>query len=300
MEFQRFVSYVYDYQKNQKGENCGFVKAEVRQRRVRFLIHMYLPGKQNVAYQIYGCRRREGELEGILLGRGTVRFGNVDVRLLLPEDDMTAFYRQEGEEKREKIGFDELCGVLIRSSEGELYATVWDEEELDVTSFREWTPKGHKEEGQYEKVRKKEAQHTEKTSEDLIKEEKTTGQLKAQEIDENVYWVRIQEECEAMAPFQEKESALFFRMQPRQLELLPRHFWQLGRNSFLMHGYYNYRYFIVGLDGEKIIIGVPGTYSFMEEACAALFGFLSFVPAKGAHKEQGRFGYWCRRMPLEG
>ena len=29
-EYRRFVAYVYEYQKEKKGSNCGFVKIEVR------------------------------------------------------------------------------------------------------------------------------------------------------------------------------------------------------------------------------------------------------------------------------
>lgn len=326
MEFQRFVSYVYEYHGREKGENCGFVKAEVRREQVRLLVHMYLPRKQGVEYQVYGCLRRGGHVDGILLGKGSIKNGNVDIRLQIPEEDMTVLYRGEDGYAGAGIPFGELSGIIVQASDKQVYGTVWDEEELDVMAFSEWKPheaepeqvqakeqieevsqenqesKLVQEEGELGEDREgevaKDVRDWEAREEDVRMEE-TDSQMNIQEVKhESPIRQKLREQCVAMAPFEAQPDGEFFRIEPRHLGILPKNCWQLGRNSFLLHGYYNYRYLIVGEEENCVLIGVPGTYSFMEEACAAMFGFVLFYPAQGGHKEHGRFGYWCRRIPL--
>ena len=43
-EYRRFVAYVYEYQKENKGSNCGFVKIEVRGEICRIELHLQCPG----------------------------------------------------------------------------------------------------------------------------------------------------------------------------------------------------------------------------------------------------------------
>ena len=80
-------------------------------------------------------------------------------------------------------------------------------------------------------------------------------------------------------------------------ELLPRENWVYGNNSFLLHGYYNYRYLILarlGKPGERgrYILGVPGHYGNNEKYMAAMFGFDRFVRSTRQPPRDSRFGYW--------
>lgn len=80
----------------------------------------------------------------------------------------------------------------------------------------------------------------------------------------------------------------------------------LEHNSFLLHGYFNYRHLLIRKEGERFLVGVPGNYYYREEMVAAMFGFPNFVPAKGdggmeterqdsgeeVEKMVGEFGYY--------
>lgn len=75
----------------------------------------------------------------------------------------------------------------------------------------------------------------------------------------------------------------------------------LEHNSFLLHGYFNYRHLLIKKDGDKFLVGVPGNYYYREEMVAAMFGFPNFVPAKPEErnfeneeyeKTVGEFGYY--------
>lgn len=87
-------------------------------------------------------------------------------------------------------------------------------------------------------------------------------------------------------------------IKPQDIGLLPRETWVYGNNSFLLHGYYNYRYLIlakVNIQGEsasRYLLGVPGHYYSNEKYMASMFGFPHFVLAKRQPSQDGRFGYW--------
>ena len=68
----------------------------------------------------------------------------------------------------------------------------------------------------------------------------------------------------------------------------------LEHNSFLLHGYFNYKHLLIKKEGDTIRVGVPGNYYVREEMVASMFGFPDFVPAKKerSDKLQGQFGYY--------
>ena len=92
-------------------------------------------------------------------------------------------------------------------------------------------------------------------------------------------------------------------IKPQDIGLLPREIWVYGNNSFLLHGYYNYRHLILARlsdSGGKIryLLGVPGHYFSNEKYMASMFGFPHFVLAKKQPDADGRFGYWYTDIRL--
>lgn len=79
--------------------------------------------------------------------------------------------------------------------------------------------------------------------------------------------------------------------------------WKLGVNTFVSHGYYHYRYLMLGRvkfdSGECVVIGVPGVFTNKEKYLANMFGFDTFVPAKKSNVLTGNFGYWVSEVRRE-
>lgn len=94
-------------------------------------------------------------------------------------------------------------------------------------------------------------------------------------------------------------------IKPQDIGLLPRETWTYGNNSFLLHGYYNYRYLILAKvenansGGTRYLLGVPGNYYSNEKYMASMFGFPHFVLAKKQPTPNGRFGYWYVDVKLD-
>lgn len=89
----------------------------------------------------------------------------------------------------------------------------------------------------------------------------------------------------------ERESECI-RIELKDLKELPGKYWYMGNNSFLLHGFFNYRYLVLGkmVDGA-FFIGVPGIYQRQEHVMAAIFGFPEFLSCDTG-KNQNYFGYW--------
>ena len=97
-------------------------------------------------------------------------------------------------------------------------------------------------------------------------------------------------------PFQDGELAECVRIEPRDIGRLPMEYWKLGNNSFLLHGYCNYKYLLFAKRMNRIrceyLIMVPGIYQQKERMMARMFGFEQFKCARRREQRPGEFGYW--------
>ena len=92
------------------------------------------------------------------------------------------------------------------------------------------------------------------------------------------------------------------KIQRSEMSQLPRKFWPLANNSFLLHGYHNYGHLLLIEEDSRLWLGVPGTYAPQEARAADLFGFPRFtrsyagLPELTAEEraDDGDFGHWCR------
>lgn len=88
----------------------------------------------------------------------------------------------------------------------------------------------------------------------------------------------------------------------REISLLPRKYWFLANNSFLLHGYHNYSHLLLVKEEGHLWLGVPGIYDPREARAADLFGFPQFtreyVPllnlSEDERNDSADFGHWCR------
>lgn len=87
-----------------------------------------------------------------------------------------------------------------------------------------------------------------------------------------------------------------------ELCLLPKKYWFLANNSFLLHGYHNYNHLLLVEEDGHYWLGVPGIYDSHEARAANLFGFPQFTRSytEALHLEEEErnddadFGHWCR------
>ena len=118
-------------------------------------------------------------------------------------------------------------------------------------------------------------------------------------------WEAFRKRYPKIQAFDSPGTIEILTIRPQDIGLLPRENWTYGNNSFLLHGYYNYRYLVFARVGDearkrvRYILGVPGHYYSSEKYMASMFGFPHFVLAKKQPVQNGRFGYWYADVSME-
>jgi len=113
-------------------------------------------------------------------------------------------------------------------------------------------------------------------------------------------WQHLNERFEQVHPFQ--DSRLYLNFKPEDFYILCEDDFLLRNNSFLLHGYHNYKHLILGImpdstGKEEYYIGVPGLFYEKEKDMAILFGFEGFE-SRTSRPTEGTFGYYMKRVRL--
>ena len=110
-------------------------------------------------------------------------------------------------------------------------------------------------------------------------------------------WAVLRDRYPKILAFDYEDGCEILTIKPQDIGLLPRENWIYGSNSFLLHGYYYYRYLILARlnqpgGRDRYLLGVPGHYVSNEKYMASMFGFSDFVLSKKQPPKDSRFGYW--------
>ncbi len=124
----------------------------------------------------------------------------------------------------------------------------------------------------------------------------------------NDKWQQLMQIYPVVHPYEDERE--YVSIEPKDFVIMTGDYQHLANNSFLLHGYYNYRHIILGkeqnvTEGTKdekknehnFYIGVPGVYYEREKMVALMFGFEAFE-CVGGKAEPGRNGYYLRKVQI--
>lgn len=320
-DYQRFVTYINLYEKNSKIKSVGFAKIESRAKACDMEIHMRGTGYTGIACPVYLFVRENDRMLGISIGKIPLTGGSGDSRFSLDGENIGG----------SGYGLGRICGFLILVTENIMFASQWDEKEIrreqltlleEVSRSEKLEPEDeiqHIEEVELEREQPK-AEEPEPEPEELEAERElqaedgigltneqlifgesiqaTEAAVQPTEQPWAMKWQFMLENYPVMTPFEREDEVLCIRMELKDLRLLPKRYWYLGNNSFLLHGFFNYRYIILGAMQEKRqkrwFLGVPGVFQSQEKVMAAIFGFPEYKSEKISEQKTGQFGYWYR------
>ncbi len=114
-------------------------------------------------------------------------------------------------------------------------------------------------------------------------------------------WEEFKKRFQVVYPFGDERD--YVTLDLKDLHLLKEGESKLSHNSFLLHGYYNYRHLIVGKD-RKVgnqnemchYLGVPGVFYEKEKMAAVMFGFEAFECSGPV--TIGKYGYYLRQIEI--
>lgn len=286
---KRFITYIYAYENTKKAGNTGFARIELRGEECRLEIHLRGVYAAQTHCKIYLFRKQGSGIEGSLIGEMDVRNGAGDFNVIMKTAHIPTSL----------LSFFEMEGIFLRSEDGRIFMSRWTEGEpltVDMEHFIEW-----KAEQTEENIYAEEKQQENKIQTAQFDRE-SDNELRATELPARNFfpqyqwkdiWEQFLKSHPASMPFSEKNITCI-KIELKDIRELPRKYWYLGNNSFLLHGFFNYRYLVLGKieedNEDKWFLGVPGIYQNQERVMAIIFGFPEFMP----EQVENRFGCWYR------
>ncbi|MGI6069575.1 MAG: hypothetical protein ACOYBE_04020 [Blautia sp.] len=100
-------------------------------------------------------------------------------------------------------------------------------------------------------------------------------------------------------PFEDGEIIECRKIEPQEFRFFQRRDWPLKNNRFLLHGFYQFGYLLIGKlrSTNQYILGVPGVYDQQERFMANMFGFPHFKTSRLPEFSRvagGKGGFWYR------
>ena len=103
-----------------------------------------------------------------------------------------------------------------------------------------------------------------------------------------------------MTPVPDDDPFVWVKLELKDLRLLPKSYWNLGNNSFLLHGFFNYHHLLLGRkedsQSSQWALGIPGVFQNPERVIATVFGFPEFLSTSDDSLKPEQFGYWLRYL----
>lgn len=276
---QRFVTYIYAYDNGRKSGNTGYAKIETRGMTGRMEIHLLGTEVVKGEGEVFFLKSNGNQLEYYKAGAFEIEEGAGNFQLGFSATDMLG----------SGLEFEQMAGIGIRDSHGRGYLSFW--KDIMQTEFAEELfvqgSKKSEEENPNLLSEDKKMEEPVQTDEKVISmEEQEQELLHTMEIPvRNIFpktnlleiWQAMQKN-KLSVQINEEVSAI--QIELKDLRELPKQYWYLGNNSFLLHGFFNYRYLLLGkLPDERWFLGVPGVYQKQERVMAAIFGFPGFLAA---------------------
>lgn len=301
--YHKRVVYLSLHQENRQSSGWGFVRLTEKDGEYCFKLQAKIPEDCQGKYPVYLLIGKEKVLVSELMVQAGAMQG--EFRLKVLEDVIYI--------RGNSYALSRLWGIEILLSENTWIRGIYQEEpyskaEKGVSAAE--LPEGQEAERQrQEQVRQEPAgqrqepvgQNPEPEKAGDPEQELLQKSREAKPLSQGGKWKKLKEEYPQVHPF--GDDRCFISLEPGDLVILPASFQKLLNNSFLLHGFYNYRHLILGPDRElseegeeNFYIGVPGTYFEREKMVAVMFGFEGFE-GKGP-VEIGSFGYYMRRVNL--
>ena len=316
---KRFITYLYDYTGAVKGKNAGFVKVDMRGNQCRLEIHVRGLGQVTEQGIIYFIIEDSG-LNGVKVGEMEILRGQGDYGTIIKCNPIGDSPYQ----------FGQIAGVCVTYGDHQMAASKWKEDpnlQFALQDIHIWEPPQLEPEEELQKQEKlqpkaeasaaqiRQETHSEPVAQQLgqsassetqqpttsATQQPTTSaaQQTAQETDWAKTWKQLQAQNEKLE-FRKERNGDWIKMDIKAIRSLPKRNWYLGNNSFLVHGFFNYHYLILGreMDGDKErwYLGVPGFYQQQERVMATIFGFPEFFNSQNGAEP---FGYWIHTVEIE-
>lgn len=329
--FFRYIAYIDYYEKGLRLSNAGYLRWKMTGSRHQLEIEIKEAkagtgyyriteaetGKELAVLQLidgqgslkesYSSREKEGSLVLLLEGEELDLYKVKALRIELERDRILRIPLElplpERKEGRSDSG-GSLISQLIREEKAERIEEK--RPEKPKRKQKEKTEENREGKNEGRKEMKEEGMTGDRLPIISIQKEERKEREAVREAEEKIYppleedkWQQLCKSYPQVHPFPGGKT--FLSIKPEDFVLLQESYQKLVHNSFLLHGYYNYRHMILGKleEGEEqpYYIGVPGVFYEKEKQAAGLFGFAGFEGTEYPVRN-GSQGYYMIEVKL--
>ena len=273
-DYQRIVSYLYEYHHGIKGSNVGFAKIEKRQDQLKVYFHVKT-NDQALEYKIYFYRFYQGTMEGIYLDS------------LKREDTIIEFKNSYSIPQN----FEEMDGFLVYHSKDHFFGSQWKDHPIIIRNFM---PVNSKEVKEPEKAIKNDSKPK--------KQENLSEYIKALQLEkdakEKIHPDPVEDFDWKEYPTLPMPSSYSFdpsiKIKLEDLDQIPDINLNVKTNGFLLLNYGNFGHLMLARDQDtnQRYLGIPGIFDNEKAFISRLFGFKTFITVPLKSQKTGNFGYF--------
>ena len=241
--YEKKIVYLTFFWDGVKKSSAGFVKVSRERDACRLDIHIkHVDGISGGRYTLF-LVLRNGEEEW---GNVTVKGGAVDEERSLP------VYRGKFRLGEKEIDENELCGVVIRFGNDQWVSGYWQETKAPLRQAQIQVQTQARDQAQTQvqtQVRMPHNRPSHNRPEEDLRHVEINEKLPSQPVKEEKdnllthalgdKWEQLQRAYKKVHPF--GDERLYLAIEPRDFIVLQAPYQRLVNNSFLLHGYYNYR-----------------------------------------------------------
>ena len=316
-DYHRILSYLYRYDKNDKKECRGFVKAEQKRSGLKLTIQIE-DDRLMEDMSLDLCFYQKKDNSWVMWKMDQLAAGN-------HQEESTLFYPSE----RLPDDFDirRLYGILFLYRDSFFYGSVWIGDEIPIAALMEnhgsepefsdnseqgpespeqdLIPQENPEEQLEEKSEEEEKREAERESEE---EEKWEPERRAEEEELSTdsedllmkMWIDTEKMAKPVDNIFNKAFRQGYKISLEHLKKFSPEAARMAENQFLLKGYNRYQHLLAGkvmyAGRERYCIGVPGIYENRERYMAEIYQFPVFLSLTENRIKTGGFGYWLHLL----
>ena len=284
--YEKRIAYLSLYEAGEKVCSAGFVSLSLEKEEICVIMQIRNVGREkNQSYPVFLLTESQRiDIGTIFIEAGR---GNCERKFY--------FHQGRASVNNWKIKPDEICAIEIKLFENRMIEGWW------RIAGKESSKQLIQDEIPEERKEKDNAKDNENgKGQEIMAVGQEEPELKAVSIASDK-WEQLKNQFKIMHPFGDERE--FVSIEIKDFTVLREAYQKLVNNSFLLHGFYNYRHLILGKDcriGTSnevcFYLGVPGVFFEREKMVAVMFGFEGFESEGPV--EIGKFGYYLRRVEI--
>lgn len=277
-DYQRIVSYLYEYHHGIKGPNVGFAKIEKRQDQLRIYFHVKT-NDQALEYKIYFYHFHEGTMEGIFLDT-------------IKKNDTIIEFKQTYPLAHDLKKMD---GFLIYHSNDHFFGSQWKDRPIIIRSFMPLDMTTSEPKDVPESIENEESKEIPRTSGlseyiEALQLEKDAKSIRHPDPVKNFEW----KEYPTLPMPASYGLDPSIKISLDDLDQIPDLNDHVKSNGFLLLNYGNFGHLMFAKDQDsgQRYLGIPGIFDNEKAFISRLFGFKTFITVPLKPHKTGNFGYF--------